>query len=100
MPSFLRGPRRLRAFVAKYHIPYTVLLAGTRDQLAEKLPQGKNLNCWPTSFFLGRDGRVREVHAGFAGPANPPAHEALVKETTELVEKLLAEPVPTQMAAR
>jgi len=23
---------------------------------------------------------VREVHAGFAGPANPPAHEALMHE--------------------
>jgi hypothetical protein len=59
-----------------------------------------NLNCWPTSFFLGRDGRVKEIHAGFAGPANPPAHDALVHEVTELVEQLLMEPVPTQSAAR
>ncbi len=50
--------------------------------------------------FLGRDGRVKEIHAGFAGPANPPAHEALVHEVTELVEQLLAEPVPSQSASR
>ena len=96
----LKDPTRLRAFIARYGLTYTVLVAGDTDQLNEKVPQAANLNCWPTSFFLGRDGRVREVHAGFAGPANPPAHEALMHEVTELVERLLAEPVPSQEALR
>jgi peroxiredoxin len=96
----LKDPARLRAFIAKYGLTYTVLVAGETEQLNEKVPQAVNLNCWPTSFFLGRNGRVREVHAGFAGPANPPAHEALMHEVTELVETLLAEPVPTQDAMR
>jgi peroxiredoxin len=95
----LKDPERLRAFIARYGLTYTVLVAGDTDQLQEKIPQAVNLNCWPTSFFLGRDGRVREVHAGFAGPANPPAHEALMREVTELVEKLLEEPVPAQSAS-
>jgi hypothetical protein len=43
---------------------------------------------------------VKEVHAGFAGPGNTAGHEALVRETTELVEKLLAEPVGSQSASR
>jgi len=96
----LKDPTRLRAFISRYGLTYTVLLAGETEQLDEKIPQAVNLNCWPTSFFIGRDGRVREVHAGFAGPANPPAHEALVRDVTELVEKMLAEPVPTQDALR
>jgi peroxiredoxin len=96
----LKDPTRLRAFIARYGLTYTVLVAGDTDQLNEKIPQAVNLNCWPTSFFLGRDGRVREVHAGFAGPANAPAHEALMHEVTELVERLLAEPVPAQEALR
>jgi peroxiredoxin len=94
----LKDPARLRAFIARYGLSYTVLVAGDTDQLNEKIPQAVNLNCWPTSFFLGRDGRVREIHAGFAGPANPPAHEALMHEVTALVEQLLAELVPTQNA--
>ncbi len=98
--SQLKNPERLQAFVARYHLDYPVLLAGTTDQLNEKIPQAENLNCWPTSFILGRDGRVREIHAGFAGPANPPAHEALVHEMTHLVTTLLDEPVPTRTAAR
>jgi peroxiredoxin len=96
----LKDPARLRAFIAKYGLGYTVLIAGDPDQLNEKIPQAVNLNCWPTSFFLGRDGRVREVHAGFAGPANPSAHEALMHQVKELVEQLLAEPVPSQTASR
>jgi peroxiredoxin len=96
----LKDPARLRAFIARYGLTYTILVAGDTDELNAKIPQAVNLNCWPTSFFLGRDGRVREVHAGFAGPANPPAHEALVHQTTELVERLLEEPVPAQEALR
>ena len=96
----LKDPTRLRAFIARYGLTYTVLVAGTPDELAEKIPQGEHLNCWPTSFILGRDGKVREVHAGFAGPANKPAHEALQTEVTTLVEGLLSEPVPTQNASR
>jgi len=91
---------RLRAFIAHYGIPYPMLTAGTTDQLNEKVPQGVNLNCWPTSFFIGRDGLVKEVHAGFAGPGNTAGHEALVRDTTQLVEKLLAEPEGTESSSR
>ncbi len=87
----LKNPERLRAFVTKYKIPYTVLLMGTPDDLSAKLPQGKDLDSWPTSFFIGRDGLVKQIHAGFSGPATGAEHTKLVAETTELVEKLLAD---------
>ncbi len=90
---------RLKAFIAHYGIPYPVLLAGTTDQLTEKIPQGENLNCWPTSFFIGRDGLVKEVHAGFAGPGNTVGHAALEHDVTALIEKLLTERVPDQTAS-
>ena len=86
----LKNPERLRAFVTQYRIPYPVLVMGTPDELNDKLPQGKNLNCWPTSFFIGRDGLVKETHAGFSGPATGAAYTELRNETFALVEKLLA----------
>ena len=95
----LQNPERLRAFIKRYGLTYTVLVAGTPDDLNQKITQADHLNSWPTSFFLGRDGRVREIHAGFAGPANPQAHEELQHEVTTLVEKLLAEPSTTQKAS-
>lgn len=66
----LKNPERLRAFIAKYKIPYTYLLAGEPSDLQAKIPQAENLNSWPTTFFLGRDGRVRAIHAGFAAAAS------------------------------
>ncbi len=92
------GTSRLRAFIQHYGITYPVLVAGTTDQLNDKIPQVVNLNCWPTSFFIGRDGLVKETHAGFAGPGNTAGHVALEHEVTALIEKLLAQPAATQSA--
>jgi peroxiredoxin len=87
----IKDPQRLRAFIAKYHIPYTVLLGGTPDQVHEKLPQGKNLNCWPTTFFIGRDGLVKEAHAGFASTETGVSYAQLKVDTYRLLDKLLAQ---------
>jgi len=99
-PEQLQNPARLRAFIKEYGIPYTVLLAGETSQLHEKLPQAVNLNAWPTTFFLGRDGRVRSVHAGFAAPASGSFHDELKSETEHLIEGLLAEGVVSAPAHR
>lgn len=87
----LKDPTRLRAFQETFQIPYPILLEGTPDQLNEKLPQGKNLNCWPTAFFVGRDGLVKETHAGFSGPATGQGYVALKQETEALIQHLLSE---------
>jgi peroxiredoxin len=91
--ELLKNPTRLRAFVRKYGIEYPMLLAGETTELAAKVPQAVHLNAWPTTFYLGRDGRVRSVHAGFAGKASGEYHIELRAEVTRLVERLLAEPV-------
>ncbi len=82
---------RLRAFVKQYGIGYTVLVPGEPSELRDKLPQAVNLNSWPTTFFLGRDGRVRSVHAGFAGAASGEFHKKSTEEITTLVERLIGE---------
>jgi len=94
----LQSLARLRAFIKRYEIDYTVLIPGEPSQLAEKLPQAENLNSWPTTFFLGRDGKVRGVHAGFAGRASGEFYTQTKHEITELLERLLAE--STSAAAR
>lgn len=86
-----KDPARLRAFIRKYGIQYTYLLAGEPSELQAKLPQAENLNSWPTTFFVGRDGKVRFIHAGFAAAASGEFHTALTKEVHEQLEKLLTE---------
>lgn len=87
----LTNPTRLRAFMKEYGIEYTVLLGGTPDDRDAKLTQPVNLNSWPTTFFVGRDGRVRFVHAGFPGPASGALYHQTVKEFYSEVDSLLAE---------
>jgi thiol-disulfide isomerase/thioredoxin len=92
-PEQRKDPTRLQAFIKKYGIQYTYLLAGEPSELQAKIPQAVNLNSWPTTFFLGRDGKVRAIHAGFAAPASGEFNTALKKETSERIEKLLSENV-------
>ena len=49
------------------------------------------LNTWPATFFIGRDGRVKHIHAGFAAPASGEFNAQLKQEFTSTIEKLLAE---------
>jgi hypothetical protein len=50
-----------------------------------------NFGAYPTTIYLGRDGRVRSVHAGFASPATGEEYVRLKSEIQALVERLLAE---------
>jgi thiol-disulfide isomerase/thioredoxin len=88
---------RAKAFIKKYNVPYTYLIAGTPSELGEKVPQVVNLNTWPATFFVGKDGRVRKIHAGFAAPATGAFNAELQSEYTHEIETLLAED-PAQSA--
>jgi len=90
-PEQLKDFGRLRAFIKKYGIEYTCLIAGQPEELEAKIPQAQNLNSWPTTFFLGRDGKVRAIHAGFAATATGSFNVALKRDVTERVEQLLSE---------
>jgi peroxiredoxin len=89
----LANPTRLRTFVEQYGLGYTVLLAGVPDDVNVKVPQADNLNSFPTTFLIGRDGKVRSVHAGFPSTASGSFHTKAAREMTEQVERLLAERV-------
>jgi peroxiredoxin len=81
---------RERAFVKHYGVQYTYLIAGAPSEMWEKVPQAVNLNTWPATFFIGRDGRVKYIHAGFAAPASGDFNAQLQAEFTGNIEKLLA----------
>jgi thiol-disulfide isomerase/thioredoxin len=82
---------RVRAFVKQYGVEYTYLIEGAPVEMWEKVPQAVNLNTWPATFFVGRDGKVKLIHAGFAAPASGAYNDQLKAEFTSTVERLLAE---------
>jgi len=82
---------RERAFVKKYGVEYTYLIAGAPSEMWEKVPQLVNLNTWPATVFVGRDGTVKGIHSGFASPASAEFNRQLQQEFTAKIEQLLAE---------
>jgi thiol-disulfide isomerase/thioredoxin len=101
---------RVNAFIKQYNVPYTYLIAGAPADMWDKVPQTVNLNTWPATLFIGRDGRVKATHAGFASPAAGVYNDQLKAEFTSNIEKLLkqapaqqrsaVENTPVQVAAR
>jgi peroxiredoxin len=79
---------REKAFVQHYGVPYTYLIAGAPSEMWEKMPQAVNLNTWPATLFIGRDGRVKLIHSGFAAPASGEFNEELKQEFTSTIESL------------
>lgn len=87
----LKGLAQLRAFIKRYGVEYPVLIAGDTRLVQLRLPQIVNLEAFPTTLFLGRDGSVREVHTGYAGAATGPYHTSLKAQMRSTVERLLEE---------
>ena len=83
----------VRRYRDKLGISFPLLLAGVSDPeaAAATLPQLRGFTSFPTTIFLGRDGRVRRVHAGFYGTATGPMHDRQVAEFRAFIERLLEE---------
>ena len=84
---------QVRRYRDKFGIPFPLLLAGINDVEAAgaTLPQLRGFTSFPTTVFLGRDGKIRQVHAGFYGRATGVQHERLVEGFEREIEKLLVE---------
>jgi peroxiredoxin len=85
---------QIRRFRDKFGIPWPLLHAGASvvEETAASLPQLHGFTAYPTTLFLGRDGRIREVYAGFRGPATGAQHEKQIADYRETIERLLREP--------
>ena len=84
---------QVRLFRDKHDIEYDTLIAGISDkaEAAKVLPSLSSVLAFPTTIFIDRDGRVRQIHTGFTGPGTGEHYVRLQNEFTELVTTLLAE---------
>jgi thiol-disulfide isomerase/thioredoxin len=86
--------RQVRRYRDKFGIEFPLLLAGVNEveAAAATLPQLEGFTAFPTTIFIGRDGRIRRVHAGYYGPATGEQHQRLIEEFRREIEQLLDEP--------
>lgn len=87
-----RNTRQLDVFRKRFRLDFPMLISGTTDEgeIAKTLPQLENFFSYPTTLFVGRDGRVRKIHTGFSGPATGKLEE-LKQQFDAEVKELLSE---------
>jgi peroxiredoxin len=92
-----RSRNSLQKFIDRFKIEYPVLIAPATsadpDKTVKTLPQLTTIRSFPTTIFIGKDGKVYKVHSGFYGPGTGPYHEAFKKEFYETIQHLLNEDV-------
>jgi thiol-disulfide isomerase/thioredoxin len=97
-PAQIKTLTRLRAFIKKYGIEYDYLVAGEQKEVHQKVPQAENLNAWPTTFFIGKDGLVHAVETGFTSSSSAEFDRDVKAKYVANIESLLAE--KTQIARK
>jgi thiol-disulfide isomerase/thioredoxin len=83
----------LRAFVRKFNIQYPTLIAGEPNAGVLKIavPQIENLSAYPTTIYVGKDGKVRAVHTGFPSGGSGVELARVKAEIRSTIEGLIAE---------
>ncbi|MGD0772949.1 MAG: TlpA disulfide reductase family protein [Candidatus Solibacter sp.] len=83
----------LRAFLRKFNIQYPALLAGepSAGVLKTAVPQIENLAAYPTTIYVGEDGKVRSVHTGFPSGGSGGELARVKEEIRATIEHMLAE---------
>jgi thiol-disulfide isomerase/thioredoxin len=84
-----RDTKQVRAFAKHLGVEYPVLYAGGIEDAEKKLSQLSNFGAYPTTIYIGRDGLVKHIHAGFEGKATGERGARLKAEMEELIKDLL-----------
>jgi thiol-disulfide isomerase/thioredoxin len=91
--DFQRASKSLKKFRDKFKVGYPMLITGvtSTDSLkTEKtLPELTPIKAFPTTIFIGRDGRVKKIHGGFYGPGSGEYYDAFRKEFNETIDGLI-----------
>ncbi len=83
----LASMRLIKAVQNTLHLPDR---RGTPDEMWDKVPQAVNLNTWPATLFIGRDGKVKATYSGFASAASGVYNKELKEDFTSIIDRLLA----------
>ncbi len=89
--EYARG--RVIKMKEKWNVPYDFVIAGVNDKAkaSETLPALNRVLAFPTTIFIGKDGKVKSIHTGFSGPGTGVYYEQFVQHFNETVNELLGE---------
>src|SRR5579871_506990 len=91
--NFARSQNSLRSFQKRFDVRYEILISGVsvNDSLRsdKTLPQLERIEGFPTTIFIGKDGKVAKIHTGFNGPGTGEHYAEQQKEFYDIVNELL-----------
>jgi thiol-disulfide isomerase/thioredoxin len=92
-PDFTYASQRVQHMKAKLMVPYDFVIAGVSDKTkaSETLPALNRVLAFPTTIFVGKDGKVKHIHTGFSGPGTGAYYEEFVEDFNALTSRLLQE---------
>jgi len=84
---------RVKKMKEKLGVGYNFVIAGTYDKAkaSETLPALNRILAFPTTIFIGRDGKVKHIQTGFSGPGTGMYYEQFKERFNQIVNELLAE---------
>lgn len=93
--DFQRARKSISKFQQKYAVEYPMLITGVSSvdsmKTEKTLPQITPIKAFPSTIFIGKDGKVKKLHTGFYGPGAGVYYEEFKKEFEETVTALLKE---------
>ena len=91
--DFAYASARVKKMSGRLGVPYPVLIAGNKDKkkAAEAMPMLQKVVAFPTTFYIGRDGKVKKIHTGFSGPGTGVHYERFREDFNSTINNLLKE---------
>lgn len=89
--DFNYASERVKRMIDKLDVKYDFVIAGTADKqkASESLPMLNAVVSFPTTIFIGKDGKVKKIHTGFSGPGTGEYYDQYIEEFNETVNNLL-----------
>jgi thiol-disulfide isomerase/thioredoxin len=93
--DFSYASDRIKKMAEKLDVTYDFVIAGTEDKekASETLPMLNKVIAFPTTIFIGKDGKVKKIHTGFTGPSTGVYYEQFQQHFNETINELLSEKV-------
>jgi thiol-disulfide isomerase/thioredoxin len=91
--DFDKAAAAVRGYERDLGIEFPLLVAGVAENndAANKLPALSGVYGYPTAILIDKQGKIRDIHTGFSGPATGKFYEEYTAEFRNKVDALLAE---------
>ncbi len=91
--DFTYASDRVKRMKEKLGVDYDFVIGGTYDKIkaSETLPMLSEVLAFPTTIFIGKDGKVKHIRTGFEGPGTGVHYDDFKRRFNEMVNELLSE---------